>query len=97
LKIALRTSAPLIALGLSIILPDFLELMELVGAVFGIFISLVIPVLCYRKIFQGQLSRVQDVGLLALIVLGSFLIISGVWSVLLKAYIRDRPSRSIHT
>jgi amino acid permease len=81
-KILIRTMVPIIALGLRAVLPNFITLMGLIGAIFGLQITLIIPVLCYLRIFRGQLSLGERFLLILLLIGGCVAIVSGVWFLL---------------
>ena len=79
-KLAIRTVVPLVSLGLSVQLTNFLELMSIIGAVFGLMISLVIPLLCFRRLFKKQISTVENILITFFILLSFSLMISGLWA-----------------
>lgn len=79
-KLLIRTAVPLIALGLSFVLPNFLQLMSIIGAAFGLLISLVIPLLCFRKLFMDQIPDIENALIIFFILLSFALMFSGLWS-----------------
>ena len=76
-KILIRTSVPIAALSLGTILPKFLQLMSIIGSIFGLLISLFIPLLCYRKLFKNQISKLENTVLIVFLIISVFLMITG--------------------
>ena len=72
-KFILRAMLPLCALFVSWIITDFIKLMGLIGSIFGLLISFIIPLLCYRKIFRKEIKLVENIFILFLIFFGSTL------------------------
>ena len=72
-----RTSVPIAALSLGTILPKFLQLMSIIGSIFGLLISLFIPLLCYRKLFKNQISKLENTVLIVFLIISVFLMITG--------------------
>lgn len=68
--VLVRTLLPLVALGLAVALPNFAQLLSLVGGVFGILISFVIPLLLYQQIFSDDLNVFEQCGLLLGVLVG---------------------------
>ena len=57
LHILIRTLLPLISLVLSIAFSQLSTILYFIGGLFGSGISIVIPTLCYLRIFRRELSR----------------------------------------
>ena len=72
-----RTMIPITSLVLGTILPDFLPLMSIIGVVFGLCISLVIPLLCYRKLFREQISESENLILMSSLVFSFMIMTTG--------------------
>jgi amino acid permease len=60
LQIAVRTLLPLVAIGLSHLIPDFFKLVSLIGIVSGLSISFLLPLLCYWKIFHREITKIEQ-------------------------------------
>jgi hypothetical protein len=56
-----RTMLPLLALRISYTLPEFIILLSLIGCVFGVFLSAIVPTLCYLKLFKWEISPLKTV------------------------------------
>ena len=56
LHVLIRTLLPLIALGLSLLFPKLSTITFFIGGILGSLISIVVPSLCYWKIFRCELS-----------------------------------------
>ena len=66
----IRTIVPCCAMLLAIYIPNFFKLLSIIGGVFGNLISVIIPVICYAKIFQESITIWEMRGLNALITAG---------------------------
>lgn len=71
--LGIRTLIPVLAMTLAIILPSFIELLSIIGAVFGALISLIIPSLSYLKIYEGELLFAERMILYVIILMGIIL------------------------
>jgi hypothetical protein len=54
-----RATLPLLALRISYTLPEFIILLSLIGCVFGVFLSAIVPTLCYLKLFKWEISPLK--------------------------------------
>ena len=71
IHLLIRTCLPIIAMILSIILPDFIHLMSFIGCTFGSFICLIIPILSYLQIYRYNLFIYEKIGLWFILLFGS--------------------------
>lgn len=55
LNVFLRTIIPLFPFALAIAIPNFIKLLSIIGIVFGTIISVIIPILCYFKIYKDEM------------------------------------------
>ena len=75
LSFIIRSFIPIIIMLLSLILPNFIQLMSIVGALFVSFISFIIPICCYLQIFYSDLNIYEFIGLLFVLIIGIILAI----------------------
>jgi amino acid permease len=68
--IAIRTIVPCFAMALAFYLPNFIDLLSVIGAIFGSLISLVIPCLSYLEIFKDEIRSFERCCLYMIILMG---------------------------
>ncbi|ORX52804.1 hypothetical protein DM01DRAFT_1288598 [Hesseltinella vesiculosa] len=77
LEILCRTLLSLFIVILAYILPDFSQVMALVGSFFSFAISGIFPIMCYLKLFHGSISILHTVYLYLLLFLCLAMAIAG--------------------
>ncbi|KAJ3155923.1 hypothetical protein HDU89_005483 [Geranomyces variabilis] len=81
-RIMLRTCTSLFVLLVSIIFPDFSQLMSLMGSLFAFTVCVVFPCLAYLTLYKRRLSRARYAAELAVMCCGAALGVTGtVWAI----------------
>ncbi|KAJ3178360.1 hypothetical protein HDU87_003675 [Geranomyces variabilis] len=81
-RIMLRTCTALFVLFISIIFPDFSQLMSLMGSLFAFSVCIVFPCLAYLTLYRRRLSRARYAAEVAVLCCGAALGVTGtIWAI----------------
>ncbi|KAK7357021.1 hypothetical protein VNO80_16302 [Phaseolus coccineus] len=81
-SIFIRTALVLSTLVIGLSIPFFGLVMSLIGSLFTMLVSLILPCVCFLKILRGKVTRVQATVCITIITVGVFCSAFGTYSAL---------------